>query len=70
MKSNKKICIMGMGYIGLPTAVLLANQGYQVHGVDINQKTIEIINRGETHIVEPELNKFVYSAIRSGSFRG
>ena len=60
---------MGMGYIGLPTAVLLANQGYQVHGVDINQKTIEIINRGETHIVEPELNKFVYSAIRSGSFK-
>ena len=60
---------MGMGYIGLPTAVLLANRGYQVHGVDINQKTIEIINRGETHIVEPELNKFVYSAIRSGSFR-
>ena len=60
---------MGMGYIGLPIAVLLANRGYQVHGVDINQKTIDIINRGETHIVEPELNKFVSSAIKHGNFR-
>ena len=60
---------MGMGYIGLPIAVLLANREYQVHGVDINQKTIDIINRGETHIVEPELNEFVCSAIKHGNFR-
>ena len=58
---------MGMGYIGLPTAALLANKNYQVHGVDINQNTIDIINRGEIHIVEPELDTFVHSAVKSGS---
>jgi len=58
---------MGMGYIGLPTAALLANRDYQVHGVDINQHTIDIINRGEIHIVEPELDTFVHSAVKSGS---
>jgi UDP-N-acetyl-D-mannosaminuronic acid dehydrogenase len=64
---NKKICIMGMGYIGLPTAALLANRGYQVHGVDINQHVIDTINRGEIHIVEPELDTFVRSAVQSKS---
>jgi UDP-N-acetyl-D-mannosaminuronic acid dehydrogenase len=67
MKNKKKICIMGMGYIGLPTAALLANRDYQVHGVDINQHAIDTINRGEIHIVEPELDTFVRSAVQSGS---
>ena len=58
---------MGMGYIGLPTAALLANRGYQVHGVDINKHAIDTINRGEIHIVEPELDTFVQSAVKSGS---
>jgi len=58
---------MGMGYIGLPTAALLANRGYQVHGVDVNQYVIDTINRGEIHIVEPELDTFVHSAVKSGS---
>ena len=58
---------MGMGYIGLPTAALLANRGYQVHGVDVNQYAIDTINRGEIHIVEPELDTFVRSAVKSGS---
>lgn len=58
---------MGMGYIGLPTAALLANRSYQVHGVDINQHAIDTINRGEIHIVEPELDTFVRSAVQSGS---
>ena len=58
---------MGMGYIGLPTAALLANRGYQVHGVDINQHAIDTINRGEIHIVEPELDTFVRSAVQSKS---
>lgn len=58
---------MGMGYIGLPTAALLANRGYQVHGVDINQHIVDTINRGEIHIVEPELDTFVRSAVQSGS---
>ena len=58
---------MGMGYIGLPTAALLANRGYQVHGVDVNQDTINIIKRGEVHIIEHKLDTFVRSAVESGS---
>ncbi len=60
-----KICVIGLGYIGLPTAALLANRGYEVHGVDVVQKTVEIINRGEIHIVEPELDRFVQTAVKS-----
>ena len=67
MENKIKICIMGLGYIGLPTAALLANRGYQVHGVDVNQYAIDTINRGEIHIVEPELDTFVRSAVKSGS---
>jgi len=63
---NKKICVIGLGYIGLPTASLLANRGYRIHGVDIVQSTVDIINRGEIHIVEPDLDTFVRSAINSG----
>ena len=62
---GQKICIMGLGYIGLPTAALLANRGYKVHGVDIVQSTVDIINRGEIHIVEPELDTFVRAAVNS-----
>jgi len=63
---DKKICIIGLGYIGLPTAALLANNGYFVHGVDINPKTVDIINQGKVHIVEPDLDAFVQSAVASG----
>ncbi|MCK4442365.1 MAG: UDP-N-acetyl-D-mannosamine dehydrogenase, partial [Sulfurovaceae bacterium] len=63
---NKKICVIGLGYIGLPTASLLANRGYQIHGVDVVQSTVDIINRGEIHIVEPDLDTFVRSAVNSG----
>jgi len=62
---NKKICVIGLGYIGLPTAALLANRGYDVHGVDVVQSTVETINRGEIHIVEPELDTFVQAAVQS-----
>jgi len=63
---NKKICVIGLGYIGLPTASLLANRGYKIHGVDIVQSTVDTINRGKIHIVEPDLDTFVRSAINSG----
>ena len=65
MNKIKKICVIGLGYIGLPTAALLANRGYDIHGVDIDQNTVNIINRGEIHIVEPELDTFVKSAVNS-----
>ena len=66
---NKKICVIGLGYIGLPTAALLANRGYEVHGVDVVKDTVDIINRGEIHIVEPELDTFVKSAVNSGNLK-
>ncbi len=70
MKLNKKkICVIGLGYIGLPTAALLANRGYEVHGVDVVQSTVDIINRGEIHIVEPELDTFVKAAVSSGKLK-
>lgn len=69
MINNKKICVIGLGYIGLPTAALLANRGYDVHGVDIVQSTVDIINRGEIHIVEPELDTFVKAAVNSGKLK-
>jgi UDP-N-acetyl-D-mannosaminuronic acid dehydrogenase len=66
MQQSKKICVVGLGYIGLPTAALLANRGYEVHGVDVTQSTVDNINNGNTHILEPGLDTFVSSAVSSG----
>lgn len=66
---SKKICVIGLGYIGLPTAALLASRGYDVHGVDVIQNTVDTINRGEIHIVEPELDTFVKAAVNSGKLK-
>jgi UDP-N-acetyl-D-mannosaminuronic acid dehydrogenase len=67
--STKKVCVIGLGYIGLPTAALLANRNYDVHGVDVVQDVVDTINRGEIHIVEPELDTFVRAAINSGKLK-
>lgn len=64
---NKSICVIGLGYIGLPTASLLATKGYRVTGVDINPKVVDSINRGQVHIVEPDLDVLVKSAVHSGN---
>lgn len=69
MDKNKTICIFGLGYIGLPTAALLANSGYRVHGVDVVQHVVDTINRGEIHIVEPDLDAFVHAAVNSGHLK-
>lgn len=58
--------MIGLGYIGLPSAALLANLGYRVHGVDISSEVVETINQGKIHIVEPELDTFVQAAVQSG----
>jgi UDP-N-acetyl-D-mannosaminuronic acid dehydrogenase len=65
----KKICVLGLGYIGLPTASILANKGYDVHGVDVNKRAVDTINRGEIHIVEPDLDILVRSAVNSGHLK-
>ena len=62
----KKICVMGLGYIGLPTASLLATKGYLVHGVDLNQEAVNIINNGGIQIHEPDLDIMVKAAVQSG----
>jgi UDP-N-acetyl-D-mannosaminuronic acid dehydrogenase len=64
-----KVCVIGLGYIGLPTAALLANSGYKVHGVDIVQETVDTINHGKIHIVEPDLDTFVKAAVNSGNLK-
>ncbi|MDG2473591.1 MAG: UDP-N-acetyl-D-mannosamine dehydrogenase [Pseudomonadales bacterium] len=63
----QKICVMGLGYIGLPTASLLATKGFKVVGVDVSQKVVDTINQGEIHIVEPDLDILVKSAVHSGN---
>jgi UDP-N-acetyl-D-mannosaminuronic acid dehydrogenase len=60
------ICVLGMGYIGLPTAGTFASRGIQVLGVDVNPQVIETLNQGELHIVEPGLRPLVQEAIHSG----
>ncbi|GAB3289817.1 UDP-N-acetyl-D-mannosamine dehydrogenase [Pseudidiomarina andamanensis] len=57
------VCVIGLGYIGLPTAALLANQGYRVHGVDVTPEVVDTINQGNIHIVEPELDAYVAKAV-------
>jgi UDP-N-acetyl-D-mannosaminuronic acid dehydrogenase len=66
---TNKIAVIGLGYIGLPTASILATKGYQVLGVDVNPKTVETINAGKIHIVEPDLDILVKSAVNSGNLR-
>jgi len=66
---SKKVCVIGLGYIGLPTAALLANRNCDVHGVDVVQSTVDTINKGKIHIVEPELDTFVKAAVNSGKLK-
>lgn len=58
--------MVGLGYIGLPTAALLATKGNRVFGVDLNTHAVETINSGRIHIVEPDLDEFVRTAVASG----
>ena len=64
-----KVCVIGLGYIGLPTAALLANRGYEVYGVDIQKHVVDTINKGDIHIVEPDLDTFVQAAVKSGKLK-
>lgn len=62
----RKICVLGLGYIGLPTAAVLATSGLEVVGVDTNPKVVETLRRGELHIEEPGLRMLLEAAQRSG----
>ncbi len=62
------VSVIGLGYIGLPTAAIIASHGVKVIGVDLNQDTINIINQGKAHIIEPELDSLVKKTIENGNF--
>ena len=62
----KKISVIGLGYIGLPTATMFASRKISVIGVDVNQAAVDTVNRGEIHIVEPDLDIAVRSVVSQG----
>lgn len=64
--SKQKVVTIGLGYIGLPTSALIANNHIEVHGVDISQHVVDTINAGKIHIVEPDLDKAVAQAVKEG----
>ncbi|MFM5884060.1 MAG: UDP-N-acetyl-D-mannosamine dehydrogenase [Novosphingobium sp.] len=68
MKSDTKpdVCVVGMGYIGLPTAAVVARSGCKVHGVDVTQAVVDTINRGEIHIEEVDLDGLVQGVVQRG----
>ena len=66
---DKTICVIGLGYIGLPTASLLGTKGFQVHGVDVSEHVVNTINKGKIHIVEPDLDIMVRSAVNAGNLK-
>ncbi|MGV8683688.1 UDP-N-acetyl-D-mannosamine dehydrogenase [Pseudomonas aeruginosa] len=63
------ISVIGLGYIGLPTAAVFASRRKQVIGVDVNSKAVETINQGKIHIVEPDLDMLVHAAVTNGYLR-
>ena len=68
-QSFDTVSVIGLGYIGLPTATMFATSGKRVVGVDINQHAVDTINSGRTHIVEPMLGELVEAAVANGSLR-
>ena len=67
--SFETISVIGLGYIGLPTAAVFASKGKKVVGVDINARAVDTINRGAIHIVEPDLEQVVQAAVARGDLR-
>ncbi|PKM11437.1 MAG: UDP-N-acetyl-D-mannosamine dehydrogenase [Gammaproteobacteria bacterium HGW-Gammaproteobacteria-3] len=65
----KKVSIYGLGYIGLPTAAVIASRGIEVVGVDVSRHAVDTINQGKIHIVEPDLDMLVQSAVTTGKLR-
>lgn len=67
--ASGRISVIGLGYIGLPTATMFASRGCEVVGVDVDPQVVETVNQGRIHIVEPALDKLVHSAVGSGHLR-
>lgn len=69
MYKNKTISVIGLGYIGLPTAAAFAGHGVKVIGVDVNQHAVDTINQGKIHIVEPDLDTAVHQCVTNGTLK-
>jgi UDP-N-acetyl-D-mannosaminuronic acid dehydrogenase len=69
MRDFKSVCVIGMGYIGLPTCAILASRGLDVLGVDVNESVVERVSRGEVHIVEPDLDGLIQKVVSNGKLR-
>lgn len=65
----RRVCMVGLGYIGLPTAAVMASRGLEVIGVDVNQDAVDTINQGHVHIVEPDLDIVVRSVVTTGNLK-
>ncbi len=65
-KKPLKVVVMGLGYIGLPTAALIASKGIKVYGVDIKREVVDTINKGKIHIIEPDLEGLVHEVVKKG----
>ncbi|MFN6925947.1 MAG: UDP-N-acetyl-D-mannosamine dehydrogenase [Tabrizicola sp.] len=68
-KTFKRISVIGLGYIGLPTAALFASRRIEVTGVDVSPRVVDLINRGSIHIVEPDLDMLVHATVTEGYLR-
>ena len=66
MNKFRKVCVLGLGYIGLPTAATIASKSTKVFGVDVNVDIVNTVNRGEIHIHEPNLKKIVDEKVKKG----
>lgn len=64
-----KACFMGLGYIGLPTAIIAAKHGVEVRGVDINPRVVEMTNQGHLHIIEPGMEEMLQEVVKSGQLK-
>ena len=69
MPEFQKVAVIGLGYIGLPTAALIASRGMQVVGVDTNADVVKTVASGSIHIAEPDLDGLVQKVVSNGSLR-
>ncbi len=66
---KRRICVVGLGYIGLPTSAVFASRGFLVTGVDVDRHVVDTVNSGSIHIVEPDLDMLVHAAVTQGRLR-
>jgi UDP-N-acetyl-D-mannosaminuronic acid dehydrogenase len=69
MSQFERVCVIGLGYVGLPTAATIAARGVTVHGVDLRSEVVERVNSGRTHIIEPDLDIVVSSVVGAGMLK-